>query len=329
LLSKKNKKIKLKEFLKANYPELTSRVIKRALEQGACKINGKIERFATRRIDPSVDKIDYKDIRPQAKEKLEIQAERIIFEDEYILVYNKPGGYAALATERKDQIHLHGELEKFISSRDQVKKSSHRLYPVHRIDKNTSGLILFAKSKKVCKAFSDMFKNKSISKEYEAIVDGRPEQSSGRIENYMRLAKSGKGWQRWQCFSKQDVIKKFKTSISKRTNVDPNFNLEQYCSIKKFKIAITDYKVIEEYPEKNLSRIRLRPKTGRTHQLRVHMASLGCPILGDVFYADNFKSKHHATRHLLHASSLHFIHPFTGAELKLSAPITKDMQIGR
>ncbi len=323
--AKKQHNLKLKDYLRDKYPDLSSRIIKRALEQGACKVNGKIERFATRRIDLSVDKVSYSGIRPEALGKLIIDPERILYEDEYLIIYNKEGGYPTLATEGKDKVHLHGELDKFLRERD----GQSRLQPVHRLDKNTSGLIIFAKTAEATRKLNDLFADKEICKNYEAIVDGVLEPAKGHLSTYMRLDKQGRGWQRWSSTTETQAHKLYKEYLErKRANgEDTNISFENFLIRKKYKTAISDYEVVKQYPKQRLTHLRLIPATGRTHQLRVQMKSIGHPILGDTFYSDHFESRVTAARHLLHAASLELEHPFTGRVLKLSAELPEDFSI--
>ncbi len=320
---KHSKSIKLKDYLRDKYPDLSSRIIKRALEQGACKVNGKIERFATRRLDLSVDKVSYSGIRPEAQARLVISPERILFEDEYLIIYNKEGGYPTLATEGKDKVHLHGELDNYLRERD----GRSRLQPVHRLDKNTSGVIIFAKTEEATRKLNELFADKEICKNYEAIVDGVLEQAKGHLTTYMRLDKQGRGWQRWSSTTENQARKLYKEYLERKrdNNEDTNIDFENFLIRKKYKTAITDYEVIKTYPKKRLTHVRLMPKTGRTHQLRVQMKGMGHPILGDTFYCDNFQSSVSAARHLLHAASLELQHPFTGRVLKLNAALPEDM----
>lgn len=316
--------VKLKDYLRDKYPDLSSRVIKRALEQGACKVNGKIERFATRRLDLSVDKVSYSGIRPEAQGKLIIDPKRIVLEDEHLIIYNKEGGYPTLATEGKDKVHLHGELDNYLRQRD---GKSAKLYPVHRLDKNTSGLIIFAKGDQAARKLSDLFADKEICKNYEAIVDGVISTKKAHLSTYMRLEKQGRGWQRWSSINESQAQKLYREYIErKRANQeDDNVDFESFLVRKKYKTAITDYELIKAYPKQRLSHLKLMPATGRTHQLRVQMKGIGHSILGDTFYSDHFESRVMPARHLLHAARLDFEHPFTGAPIKLKAALPEDM----
>lgn len=293
--------MKLADYIKDRYEGLSRRLIKRALERGACVVNGKIERFASREIDPKKDKVVYKDIRPKALDKLIIAPENIIFEDEHLLIYNKEAGYPSLATKDKARVNTHGELKKFLEKREGRKVF---LSPAHRLDKDTSGLLLFAKSDRVLNKLFEAFREKTIKKNYEAIVDGLPKKQEGIIDIAMQLERKGAGWQRWA------VVSDKKSSASAKN--------------KEIKPAVTAYRVVKNYPKKKYSHLKLTPRTGRMHQLRVHLKFLGHPILGDSFYGQNFNCKELPLRHLLHASSLELRHPMTGQNIKVFASLPQD-----
>lgn len=345
---------RLIEHLKEKHPDLSNRQIKRALEKGLCKVNGKIERFASRKIDPQSDKIVYEDIRFEAMPELVISEDRIIFEDDDILIYNKDGGYPALATKSQTRAHLHGELMRFVYLRQELTKIDSKsnpddienlkqeiskkplseiknkvfVEPAHRLDKDTSGLMLFAKNRQTLDKLFAMFREKEISKEYEAIVDGvfkskGNKDIKGTIDYPLKLKNKGVGWQRWIGIKLIDANSKTQEQRTKLRNQGLEFKSKIPHIAKS---AVTDYQVIKSYDKEKYSHVKLSPKTGRMHQIRVHMLSIGHPIIGDSFYANSFQSKVFASRHLLHASKLKFKHPNTGLEIKVFAPLDEDMQ---
>ncbi len=280
----------LLKYLKEKYKDLSSRQIKRALEIGACKINGEIEIFTSRELKAR-DKVEFKPLKIEALAKLEIQEERILYADDNLLAYNKEAGYAALATESQG-VNLHQELKKFLAIK--------YLEPIHRLDKNTSGVLLFAKNKKTLNEISTLFRDKKIQKQYRAIVDGKwqRKEKSGRLEHDLCLEFKKGSMQKWQIAN------------SKHS--------------KQKKHAITDYqinRIFEKYSE-----VILKPQTGRTHQLRVHMASLGYPILGDALYAKRFKSGLYPRRHLLHAEKISFIYGEKQQKITIKAALPKDIK---
>lgn len=167
---------------------------------------------------------------------------------------------------------------------------------VHRLDQDTSGLIVVAKSQKamdgLVKAFSS---HKAISKTYLAICHGRPRLDAGRIENLI---------------GRHPVDRKRMAIVEKNG-----------------KVAITNWRVLRSTG--TLSALECRIETGRTHQIRVHMASLGCPVIGDKVYGKSALDKKLEpvpARQMLHAWKLELYHPVGGEKMKLEAPVPDDMR---
>ncbi len=156
---------------------------------------------------------------------------------------------------------------------------------VHRLDYDTSGLIVLARGKTMHRALSILFQDRFVTKRYVAVVNGKPESESGEVNLPLIV-----DW--------------------------PNRPLHRV-DFEIGKSALTLYRVLGYDAGKDCSRVALTPETGRTHQLRVHMQSLGHPILGDPLYADeNAKGK--SDRLLLHAEYLAFAHPVTGKALSFT-----------
>ena len=160
---------------------------------------------------------------------------------------------------------------------------------VHRLDKDTSGLVIIAKNDRSHTVLSDMFKNKEVKKTYLAIVKGKVINNIGRIET--NIARDNKD--------------------RKKMAVIENDNIG--------KVAITNYKVIDSNDKYSLLEVNI--ETGRTHQIRVHMKYIGHPILGDSVYGKSDKKN---TRQMLHAYKLEFDHPITSKKMILKAPLPKD-----
>jgi len=157
---------------------------------------------------------------------------------------------------------------------------------VHRLDMATSGLMLMARNQDMQRQLSMLFEQRLIDKRYIAIVDGKLEQQSGEIN--------------------LPIITDW-----------PN-RPRQKVDYENGKPALTIFKLIKYNPEQNITRIELKPQTGRTHQLRVHMQSLGHAILGDRLYA-TAEVQQKSTRLLLHAESLAFTHPATQDALNINS----------
>ena len=214
----------------------------------------------------------------------------IIFEDSHIIVVNKPHGLVVHPAAGNQSGTLVNALLyhcKELSGIGGVERPG----IVHRLDKDTSGCIVAAKSDASHKALVEDFSNRNINKKYLAVVDGLPAINSGRIENYIA----------------RDTRDRQKMSI-----VQP----------PRGKIAITEYETKIESREASLVQCNLL--TGRTHQIRVHMKSLGNPILGDPIYSRISKQKIKVERLMLHAWKLGFSHPITGVQLEFKSDLPKE-----
>ena len=156
---------------------------------------------------------------------------------------------------------------------------------VHRLDYDTSGLIVLARGKEIHRALSILFQDRLVEKRYVAVISGRPESASGEVNLPLIV-----DW--------------------------PNRPLHKV-DFELGKPALTRYSVLSYDSGQDCSRVALTPETGRTHQLRVHMKSLGHPILGDPLYA-NENAREKSNRLLLHAEFLSFTHPVTGKTLSFT-----------
>lgn len=166
------------------------------------------------------------------------------------------------------------------------KDASFTFRAVTRLDRDTSGVVIIAKNAPCCHRLSKQLISGDFKKEYVALCVGAPDLKIGRINAPIMREKEG-------------IIKR--------------------CINSSGKTAITDYEVIGIYGE--FSMIRLFPKTGRTHQLRLHLSHIGTPIFADFLYGEAVGNE----RIRLHAECVTFIHPFSGKEMKISAPIPDDM----
>ena len=157
------------------------------------------------------------------------------------------------------------------------------IHIVHRLDMSTSGIIAFARSKDAVRAMNKLFAERKVSKTYVAIVDGMVAQDNGEINAPLMV-----DW--------------------------PNRPMQKIDA--RGRPSHTLYQVLERNPADNTTRVQLTPITGRSHQLRVHMMSIGHAILGDEFYAPD-AAFHKANRLLLHAAELAFVHPITGQPVQI------------
>ncbi len=231
---------KLLTFLKSKV-ELPAKQVRWLVENNRCRVNGQVERFCSVRLKKG-DVIHLYVTTEQPKLK-------VVFEDEHLAIYNKPPG---LASEKLP--HL----------------------PVHRLDRDTTGVIVCAKTMEAQAKLEALFFEHKVEKEYRALVSPPPQADFGVIRMKMAVHKRREGAVLWR-----------------KAN-------EGLTSITRWSVAKRN---------RNSAEIRLFPETGRTHQLRLHMKELGCPIIGDADYGNREQAK--VFRPLLHARKIKFVHPFT------------------
>jgi 23S rRNA-/tRNA-specific pseudouridylate synthase len=261
-VAEKEKGMTLLAFLREKCPEAPSvKALKRAIEAKRCTINGRVETFSTHKLKAG-DEISLEiDL-----EKQSIQKPVLLWEDESLIAFNKPAGVVS------DPKNFKG-------------------YLVHRLDKETSGVILVAKSKPILDKMIELFRQKKVGKTYLAIVDGTVRNAKGTIISHLAPKHTYQG---------QTL----------------------YGSSSKGELAETQWLRVRQGPKAAL--VECHPITGRTHQIRVHMKEAGHPIVGDYQYSKNFKCGYRAARHLLHASEISFPHPLTNEIITIEAPLPDD-----
>lgn len=222
---------------------------------------------------------------------LDVKAEaivlHIVYEDKSLLVIDKPAGMVVHPAPGHYSGTLVNALLHHCSDLAGI-GGVERPGIVHRLDKDTSGLVVVAKTDAAHQSLSQQFKDREIQKVYLALVAGRVKNSSGTINSPI---------------GRHRVHRKKMAS-----------------NIVNGREALTRYELIERFDK--FSYLRLYPKTGRTHQIRVHLASIGHPILGDTLYGGNTKQ---LPRQALHAHILQLKHPSTGEMMTFSAPLPPDM----
>lgn len=213
----------------------------------------------------------------------------IIYEDEDILLINKPAGLPCHPVIGNRE----NTLANYLASHYLETGQSFTARVINRLDNDTSGLVLFAKNALSAGILNDMARRRLISKEYTAITLGIPPQKHGEIATHLRR-KSG-------------------SSI-----------MHEVCCEEDGKEAVTIYDVMASDETKNLALLHIRTLTGRTHQIRVHMAHIGCPLAGDFLYGTEDKKL--IARHALHMGEMHFTHPLTKVPLSFSVPLPEDLR---
>ncbi len=247
---------------------------KKLIESKRCKVGGLVEFFSSRKlVEGEQVEVDF-----AVTEESVPFSFSIVFQDEFFAVVNKPSG--VICTDEIFQKHLTGK----------------KWVLVHRLDKDTSGLVLLAKTSEAEARGKKLFKERDVSKLYLALVDGSISQNRGKIESF--LGKKG-GYEGQTLYG----------SISEQQG----------------KKAITHWTLVGSRKEASLLLCDL--KTGRTHQIRVHLSEWGHPILGDHQYGRKaFFCSYMPKRHLLHAWKLQFLHPFTTQKIEVIASIPEDFQ---
>jgi len=227
---------------------------------------------------------------------MEAEILEIIYQDEHIVAINKPSN---LLVHRS---WIDKEETRFAIQilRDQI---GQYVYPVHRLDKPTSGVLLFALSKEVARAISEQMQERAFKKEYIAIVRGYTPQS-GEID-----------------YTLKEVLDKM-TDAKAQTDKEAQSAVTGYETISQVELPFS----VGRYKTTRYSLVSLRPRTGRKHQLRRHMKHLLHPIVGDTKYGRGehnrfFREQFDAHRLLLHAHKLTFLHPVLNKEMTLSAGV--------
>lgn len=221
----------------------------------------------------------------------EIKKSDLLYEDKWLIAINKPAGLPSQAPIDFTKDHVHSAVKSLLWQRKPQKLSP--LFLLHRLDMDTSGVLLFSKKASINKGMQDLFEKKKIQKTYWALSQSESQTlPPSPIRSY--LARKG------------DHIHKFKFA-----SVDKNH--------KGAKFAETDLELLKQ--DQNFYLFKVQPKTGRSHQIRVHLKESGFPILGDPFY-EGEKASHL----FLHAKSVEFKHPESQEKLKIEAPLPPHWQ---
>ncbi len=208
----------------------------------------------------------------------------VAYEDDHLLVVDKPAGVVV----HPGQGWEDGTLVQALAGRVAGGPDPARPGVVHRLDRDTSGLLVVARTEQSWFALSELIRRRDVVREYAALVDGHPRARTGTID-----APLGRD-------------RRVRTRMSSDTD-DP-------------REAVTHFEVIEAFERASLLRVRL--ETGRTHQIRAHLLAIGHPVLGDPEYGRPFAG---LSRQFLHAGRLAFTHPVTGEPLDLSSPLPADL----
>ena len=275
--------LRLDQFLAT---PLGSRAHAQALIEARCvRLNGRAR--PKRALVQAGDRIEVEEQILQAPAELESEASfTAVYEDEHLIVVDKPAGVVV----HPARGHATGTLAQALGARAAGGTDAWRAGIVHRLDRDTSGLLVVAKSDSVHRALKSLLASRKLTREYQALVDGHPSARSGTID-----APIGR--------DRRDRLK---------ISIDTDHP----------RSARTHFEVERLLPAAALLRVRL--ETGRTRQIRVHMAAIGHPVSGDPLYG--VPGRFGLGRQFLHADRLTFAHPVTGEPLDLRSGLPDDLR---
>lgn len=278
-IGKNNSGVRLDKFLKQEFFSYSRGEIIRNIQEGNILIQNKKVKPSYILKENDIIKVNFKALPTKLISNKNIDF-KIIHKDKNIIVINKPAGLKVHPNSFEENNTLaNGLLAKFPeieNVNDDSVSSNLRPGIVHRLDRETSGIMVIAKNQKSFDELKKLFQERKVVKKYLAIVSGKLKNKKGVIEKPIARSSS----------YKKQVIAGYKTKTKSR-------------------LALTEYKVIKEFSDFSL--VEARPKTGRTHQIRIHFFSLGHPLIGDKKY--KFKKvaiSNEPERQMLHAKSIEF-----------------------
>ena len=292
--------LRLDRWFRREFPALSHGRLEKLLRKGQVRVDGRrvkagerLQPGATIRVPPLGELPAVKPRRQavepdRARQVAETLRQSILYRDEALIVLNKPAGLAVQGGSKTTE-HVDAALDGLADL------AGERPRLVHRLDKDTSGLLLLAKTRAAAAKLTAAFRDGAVTKEYWAVCAGHPGRESGVIDMPLGKRRAAGG--------------------------------EKMVGDGDGKRAVTHMRLAGHAGDK-LCWLALRPATGRTHQLRAHCAAIGCPILGDGKYggAAAFPAgSHKVTRMHLHARLLELRHPATGKALRFEAPLPAHM----
>lgn len=209
---------------------------------------------------------------------------KIIYEDEALLIIDKPAGIPVHPSILHYTNSLSNGVKYYFDSINLKKK----IRPVNRLDRNTSGIVIFAKNQYIQECLIHQMQTKEFKKTYLAVVEGHFKKLNGTID----------------------------APITRKEN-----SIIERCVAENGEKSITHYKVLKQNFEKNYDIVECLLETGRTHQIRVHLSYIGHPLIGDTLYGNNSK---YISRQALHAYKVEFIHPITNKLTQFTSDVPKD-----
>lgn len=286
---------RLDKVINAQFPDFSRSQVQTLIKEGHVLVDGQTSKPGQRLKAPSQITVTL----PEAPDEIVIEPEDIKldirYEDQDVVVINKPAGMVvhpsvghvagtlvnALLAQYPDMIEMQDDPE-----------ADGRMGIVHRLDKDTSGLMVVARNIESLHNLMAQFQARTVEKIYTALLEKRPKTNKGTIDAPI--------------------------------NRDPR-QRKRMAVVRDGNPAITDFEVLDDHFLEGRTLVRLRLHTGRTHQIRVHMAFIGCPVVGDVVYGYR-KQRTGLKRQFLHASELAFDHPTTGERMRFASDLPVGLQ---
>ncbi|WP_241158363.1 RluA family pseudouridine synthase [Cohnella candidum] len=269
----------LLSFLFSQHPGQGRNSVKAMLSRGQVSVGGRTVTAFNHPLKPG-DAVEVRKGRPP--EAVRFVGLSVLHEDADIIVIRKDAGLLSVATEEERELTAYRQLSDYVKRED----PRARIFVLHRLDRDTSGVMMFARSEQVQKKMQDAWKDVVTERTYTALVEGQVREPEGKVESWLK---------------ENAAMKMYSSS-------QPNDGQH----------AVTHYKLLRSSRLYSLLEIRL--ETGRKNQIRVHMQDLGHPIAGDKKYGAKTKP---IGRLGLHASVLAFVHPTTGERLRFKADVPK------
>lgn len=295
---------RLDAFLAARFPEFSRVHLRRAITAGGVEVDGRGGKPAYRLKEGQRVRIVLPEIPREAPTPEDIPID-VVYEDEHLVAVNKPPGMVVHPARGHWTGTLAGALQHHFGPSLSATGGPTRPGIVHRLDRDTSGIILVARSDPSHARLAAQFAQRSIEKEYTAIVAGVPDRDRDRIDQPI--------------------------GVHPHTREKMAIRTDPYVG----RPAQTFFEVMERF--RGFAMLRVAPKTGRTHQIRVHLAHAGCPVLCDRQYGGRAQITRGEVcgnpaddtvllaRHALHARKISFRHPATGEPMTLEAPLPDDL----
>lgn len=283
----KNEDESIRQILKLKF-HMSDRFIVKLKKANCISVNDEVARIWTKisKGDKLVVEENFEEESPNIIPNKKIHL-NILYEDEFLLIVNKDPGLPV----HPSSSHFEDSLSNGIKAYYDEKNIKKLIRPVIRLDKDTSGIVIFAKNEYIQNCLMHQMKTGEFKKYYLAILEGLLEQDEGTIS--------------------KGISRKEGSVIERKID-------------EKGQEAVSHYKVVKRLEKKNLSLVEYTLETGRTHQLRLHSKSIGHPILGDYLYN---KESELIKRQALHSYKVEFIHPITNKKITIKTPIPEDMNL--